>query len=100
MSPEVLETRSTTVSVDGEAWFVIEDVANYGNPEVKRLASAELWKLWNQFPHWVPAMKNPDGTHRFACSEELQAKIRSKISEIHPWETVRLYPPGATRAAA
>lgn len=93
MDKYIIETEATILDIDGEKWLVVLNSVDYGSPEAKHLASDEIWKLHDRVSNFVTGMKWPDGTYRFACSEELEAKIRAKISPNHPWKKFRLYPP-------
>lgn len=92
MERYIIETEATAIEIDGEVWFIVLNAVDYGSPEAKHLASEELWKL-RRLPRFVTGMKRSDGTYGFACSEELEVKIRARISPDHPWKKFRLYPP-------
>ena len=93
MDKYVIDTEATVIDIEGEKWLIVLNTFEYGSPEAKHLASDELWRLSDHHRNFVTGMKRPDGTYGFACSGELQEKIRARILPDHPWKKFRLYPP-------
>ena len=93
MDRYIIETEATVLDIEGEKWLIVLNTFDYGRPEAKHLASDELWKLRARFPNFVTGMKRPDGTFGFACSDQLEAKIRARLLPNHAWKKIRLYPP-------
>ena len=90
MNKHIKNKEVTVIEIDGEKWLIVLNASVDGSLEAKHLASDEIWKLNNSCDHFLTGRRNSDGTYEFACSEELQEKIRAKILRGHPWKKVRL----------
>ena len=93
MDKYIIETQATILDIDGEKWLIILNSFDYGSRESKHWASEGIDWLHANCRNYVTGMKRPDGTFGFACSAELEEKIRARIGPDHPWRTVRLFPP-------
>ena len=93
MDKYVIETEATIVEIDGKKWAIVLLAFDYGSPEAKTLVSDEVLRLLGQHDNLLTAMWRSDGKLGVVASEELEEKIRAKISPNHKWAKLQIYPP-------